>query len=62
MLDGIRNETISDHHLALLNKQIGEPTPDVILLSTHRGRVDEINNKKITELPGKEYLYSGETE
>ena len=62
MLDGIRNETISDHHLALLNKQVGEAIPDVILLSTHRGRVDEINNKKITQLHGKEYLYTGETE
>lgn len=57
MLDGIRNETISDHHLALLNQQIGEATPDVILLSTHRGRVDDINNKKIRELPGREYIY-----
>jgi hypothetical protein len=57
MLDGIRNETISDHHLALLNRQLGEAAPDVILLSTHRGRVDDINNKKIRELPGKEYIY-----
>lgn len=59
MLDGIRNETISDHHLALLNKQIGAAANDVILLSTHRGRVDEINNKKIRELPGREYIYEG---
>lgn len=62
MLDGIRNETISDHHLALLNSKIGEAAPDVILLSTHRGRVDDINNKKIAELPGKEYIYQWETE
>lgn len=57
MLDGIRNETISDHHLALLNKQIGEVAPDIILLSTHRGRVDEVNTRKIQALPGREYIY-----
>ncbi len=62
MLDGIRNETISDHHLALLNKQIGEVAPDIILLSTHRGRVDEVNTRKIQALPGREYIYEWSTD
>lgn len=62
MLDAIRDETISDHHLALLNKQIKQATADVILLSTHRGKVDEVNMQKIAQLPGQEYIYQGETE
>ncbi|HBB03619.1 TPA: hypothetical protein DCZ39_01780 [Patescibacteria group bacterium] len=62
MLDAIRNETVSEHHLSLFNKQVGEAHTDAILLSTHRGRVDDINNKKISELPGKEYIYESDTE
>jgi len=57
LLDAIRNETISDEHIALLNNQLGKATEDVIQLSTHRGKVDEINNQKIRQLPGKEYVY-----
>ena len=57
ILDAIRNETISEFHIDLLNKQIGQPAKDTILLSTHRGKVDETNHKKIQELPGQEYLY-----
>ncbi|MEI8007922.1 MAG: hypothetical protein WCI00_00235 [bacterium] len=41
----------------MLNKQIGQAAKDTILLSTHRGKVDETNHKKIQELPGQEYLY-----
>ncbi|MFZ2150572.1 MAG: DEAD/DEAH box helicase [Candidatus Absconditicoccaceae bacterium] len=62
ILDAIRNETISDFHLSVLNKQLGEVDGDIILLSTHRNKVDNVNNKKLFELPGKEYLYHGETE
>ena len=57
MLDAIRNETISDDHLVKLNKQLGQATEDVIQLSTHRGKVDEINNQKIRQLSGQEYIY-----
>lgn len=62
MLDAIRNETVSEHHLATLNQQVGEASADVILLSTHRGRVDDINTQKISQLPGKEYIYEWEAE
>lgn len=57
ILDAIRNETISEEHIAKLNSQIGTAAIDTILLSTHRGKVDEINIKKIAQLPGKEYIY-----
>ena len=53
----MRNETITDDHLAKLNNQVNQAATDVILLSTHRGKVDETNHKKIQELPGQEYLY-----
>lgn len=62
MLDAIRKETISDQQLALLNDQIQPANVEHILLSTHRGRVDDINNQKIAKLPGKEYIYMGETD
>ncbi|MFA7298505.1 MAG: AAA family ATPase [Candidatus Absconditabacterales bacterium] len=62
MLDAIRNETISDDHLSRLNKQLGQATHDVIQLSTHRGKVDEINNQKIRQLSGQEYIYEGLTD
>ena len=62
MLDAMRNETITDDHLAKLNKQVKQAATDVILLSTHRGKVDETNHKKIQELPGQEYLYEWYTD
>lgn len=57
ILDAIRNETISEEHITKLNQQIGEAGIDTILLSTHRGKVDDINIKKILQLPGQEYMY-----
>lgn len=62
ILDAIRNETISDFHISVLNKQLWEVDSDIILLSTHRNKVDNVNNKKLFELPWKEYLYHWETE
>ena len=62
ILDAIRDETISDEHISILNKQVGEADPDVVLLSTHIYRVDDINHKKIAQLPWKEYVYEGQTE
>lgn len=62
LLDAIRNENISDQHMFLLNKQRGHASEDVIQLSTHRGKVDEINRQKIIKLPGQEYVYTGETD
>ncbi|MEI7557438.1 MAG: hypothetical protein WCJ45_00875 [bacterium] len=56
-MDAIRNETISQEHIDTLNNQLGTAAMDTILLSTHRGKVDEINIKKIAQLPGQEYIY-----
>lgn len=62
ILDAIRDETISDEHISILNKQVGEADPNVVLLSTHIYRVDDINYKKIAQLPWKEYVYEWQTE
>ncbi|MCF7835372.1 AAA family ATPase [Candidatus Gracilibacteria bacterium] len=62
ILDAIRNEDISDFHLSIINKQLGDVDGDAILLSTHRNKVDTVNNKKLFELEGEEYLYHGETQ
>lgn len=62
ILDAIRSETISEQHLSILNNQLWELDSDTILLSTHRNKVDQVNNTKISELPWEEYFYQGDTE
>lgn len=62
ILDAIRNETISEEHIIKLNGQLGKASADTIMLSTHRGKVDEINIQKISQIPGEEYLYEWRTD
>ena len=54
ILDAIRYETFTDEHLLSLNKQsISTPDQDMILLSTHNYKVDDINEKRLSALPGE---------
>jgi len=52
ILDAIRHETFTDQHLSSLNKQsISTPDQDMILLSTHNYKVDDINKRRLAQLP-----------
>ena len=68
VLNGVRNRTATDDHLALLNKRVvpsgtnvpgnTEVDPPIHLTSTNAA-ADEINGMRMAELPGKTRAYSG---
>ena len=68
VLNGVRNRTATDAHLALLNTRVVasgtkvpgniEVDPPIHLTSTNAA-ADEINAMRMAELPGKTRLYSG---
>ena len=64
ILDKIRGNTVEQTDLARLNQRYDphfEPKKDdmYITLATRRDQVDYINEKKLNELPGKEFVSKG---
>lgn len=63
ILDHIRNNTVTDADLSLLNRRCTSETEKGeemrITLATRRDRVDQINERKLMELPGEVTLFEG---
>lgn len=67
LLNGIRNRTITDDDLEILNRRCDprfEPTEDdfYIALTSVNATADEINDAGLARLPGKEWKYRGHVE
>lgn len=65
ILDNIRNNSVRQNDLNILNTRYFpdfEPENDemYITLATKRDHVDYINEKKLSELPGDEFVFEGE--
>lgn len=65
ILDRIRDNSVGDTDLALLNKRVGEASAVhdnalAITLSTRRDTVDYINERKLSQLPGDSTAFTGE--
>jgi hypothetical protein len=66
LLNRIRENTATQEDLQILNehyKPCFNPPEDenYIILTTHNYKADNINNRKLAELPAQERLFSGET-
>ncbi|URA09881.1 ATP-dependent DNA helicase [Thermospira aquatica] len=63
ILNRIRNGTVTDEDIALLNKRVNPGfTPQekqYVYLTTHNDIVDEINQSELEKLPGKKHVYEG---
>lgn len=65
ILDRIRDNSVGDTDLALLNRRVGETSAVhdnalAITLSTRRDTVDYINERKLSQLPGDSTVFTGE--
>lgn len=66
ILNDIRNNTISDKSLKLLNERFQPdfmPTDGLnpIIITSHNAEANAINKQKLEELPGVEHVFEGET-
>lgn len=66
ILNDIRNNQISESGLAMLNKRYDpqfNASNDLnpIIITSHNAEANAINKEKLDELPGKEYVFEGET-
>jgi len=64
VLNAIRNNTVTDEHLEVLNRRVdpaADPGPRelVVCLTPTNRAADEINARRLTALPGKERLLCG---
>ena len=63
VLDAIRHETFDEKHIEILNRQqIKQLDKQIILLSTHRNKVSNINNIRLSELKWQEEIFDANTE
>ena len=63
ILNGIRDASISDALLALLNARVGAPAgEDWIHLTTHNQQADGLNGSRLEALPGEEEVFAAEVE
>jgi len=66
ILNDIRNNTITETSLKLLNERYdpefkGSDTLNPIIITSHNAEANAINKQKLEELPGQEYTFEGET-
>lgn len=66
ILNDIRNNTIKETSLNLLNERYNpdfQATEDLnpIIITSHNAEANAINKQKLEELPGQEYTFEGET-
>jgi hypothetical protein len=66
ILNDIRNNTIKETSLNLLNERYNpdfQATDDLnpIIITSHNAEANAINKQKLEELPGQEYTFEGET-
>lgn len=64
LLDHIRNSSVSDKDLELLNSRVGAPLKEdsdhlTITLSSHRDTVDYLNEQQLKRLEGEELVSNG---
>ena len=63
ILNAVRENRLTPHLLAKLNARVGIEPPTMedgtepIRLTTHNARADEVNNRKMTALPGDPYSF-----
>ncbi|OGJ51857.1 AAA family ATPase [Candidatus Peregrinibacteria bacterium RIFOXYB2_FULL_32_7] len=66
LLNVIRNKTIEDEHLKILNKRVRENTEkygnEYIVLTSVNKQAQEINEINLDKLPSKLYIYEGEAD
>ena len=65
ILNGIRDNNLSQNHLTLLNKKLDPSFSNgdidgYISLTTHNSQADDINARKISAIKEKEYIFSAE--
>jgi len=65
ILGGIRNNDISEENFNLLNSRlirnfIPKDGEEYITLTTHNYQADDINKRKVEDLPSRAYIYSAE--
>ena len=62
ILNGLRTGDINDNDLAILNEQVGS-ADDIndyaVVLTCHNKSADQINESKLSSLPGEEKIYEG---
>ncbi|MDR2087279.1 MAG: AAA family ATPase, partial [Dysgonamonadaceae bacterium] len=66
LLNRIRNNNTTPEDFQTLNERYNPyfnppETENYIILTTHNYKADNINNRKLAELPAQEHLFSGET-
>ena len=66
ILNDIRNNTITEHSLNLLNQRFdpdfkASESLNPIIITSHNAEANAINKQKLEELPGQEYTFEGET-
>jgi hypothetical protein len=66
ILNDIRNNTISETSLNLLNERYdpdfkASESLNPIIITSHNAEANAINKQKLEELPGQEYTFEGET-
>jgi ATP-dependent DNA helicase PIF1 len=66
ILNDIRNNTISDQSLKLLNERyqpdfVATEGLNPIIITSHNAEANSINKQKLEELPGTEHIFEGET-
>lgn len=66
ILNDIRNNTIDDTSLKLLNQRYdpnftASEALNPIIITSHNAEANAINKQKLEELPGQEYTFEGET-
>jgi len=61
ILDSMRNWETTDHHLEILNNQTKKIDSESVLISTHRNKVDNINNERLKQLRWELYQFEAKT-
>lgn len=66
ILNDIRNNTVSESSLQLLNERYdpefkASDALNPIIITSHNAEANAINKQKLEELPGQEYTFEGET-
>ncbi len=63
LLNRVRDNIVTDDDLKEINKRYTDhPDEDFVHLVTHRWQADKLNRERIASLPGREYVFYGQSE
>ena len=63
LLNRVRDNIVTDDDLKEINKRYTDhPSEDFVHLVTHRWQADKINRERMATLPGREYVFYGQSE